>query len=137
MEGKLGHKKFDFSVWNSGKSRSGGYKPYNCGYAGCALGECPVIFPGKWVFGNDQGAPALMENKHSTIIDSLEEATVFFGISINEAAHLFIPGSQEFSEYGGMPLQDNATRQQVAMNIYAFIEVKKAVGEVEGVEATV
>lgn len=36
--GELGHEVFDFTVYGG------------CGFAGCALGECPTVFPDDWAF---------------------------------------------------------------------------------------
>ena len=48
LHGKLGHEKFDFSNFN--------FTPHKmlisneCGTLGCALGECPIIWPDEWTF---------------------------------------------------------------------------------------
>lgn len=42
MHGKLGHKRFDFNEYNL---PSEGFDEKGCGTAGCAIGECPIVFP--------------------------------------------------------------------------------------------
>lgn len=112
MEGKLGHKKFDFTSWNDGKA-------YKCGYSGCAIGECPIVFPKAWHF--DAESDPVLKGNHSPSASGED----FFGISCNEFWHLFSHGAQDIAEYGGMPLSERATPRQVAMNILCFIEVKR------------
>jgi hypothetical protein len=124
MEGQLGHKKFDFLTWNRHRDNVFDGPKYKCGYAGCAIGECPIVFPGSWVF-SIAADPVLKENKDKMGAHPFDDAKEFFALDREETEHLFVPDHQDYSRFGGMPLGENATRQQVAMNIYAFIEVKK------------
>jgi len=113
--GKLGHQRFDFSQLNSKA------EPYSCGTAGCALGECPIVFPKLWRF-NGVADPAL---KHEGSGDSFWDAEIFFGLTDEESSHLFNPESQHPLRFGGEHLHGDATRRQVARNIEAFIKVKE------------
>ena len=110
--GQLGHEVFDFSTYNNSGEPS-------CGTAGCALGECPIIWPNKWRFDRD-GAPIIKSKPfpHSS-------ATVFFKIDSDEAGHLFYPNKQKPNLYGGKELDETATRYEVAANIREFIKVKQ------------
>lgn len=118
-KGKLGHKKFNFAVYNGGKDGLQ-LEENGCGYAGCAIGECPFVFPGQWTFR--AGWPRLTRGSFDyTSGDGAE----FFGLVSFEFSHLFKPGSQFPPSYGGKVLQRNATRKQVAKGIRAFIAHKE------------
>ena len=107
--GQLGHKVFDFSTYNS-NGASSNYAPV-CGTNGCAIGECPILFPEDWKFDND-GMPILL---NGTVRD-------FFEITNEQYLHLFIPEDQQPEKFGGKILDGSATRYEVAANIRAFIE---------------
>lgn len=115
--GNLGHKKFDFDNYN--RAKTGGYVPYKCGYAGCAIGEMPILFPDEWRFDND-GFPVL---KGKDVFEMpIDSGVEFFEISDGEYSHLFVPNNQLPFRYGGDFLSDNATPKQVASNIRAFVK---------------
>lgn len=122
--GKLGHKKFDFSAWNRTRFHDNA-KPYTCGYAGCAIGECPIVFPRDWGFTASGGVGL---NGDSAYVE--KDAREFFGLLESELYHLFVPSMQRVSLYGGKMLGGKATRKQVAKNIRIFIEKFKS-GELE------
>lgn len=83
--GKLGHERFDFSRYNN--------EPNKCGTAGCALGECPVLWPEQWKWdGNDP----LLRDKWETD----ESAHEFFGLDDFECDHLFYPEMQDTESFG-------------------------------------
>jgi len=107
MWGTLGHKKFDFSTYNST------HEP-TCGTAGCAIGECPVIW-GEWRF-NYEGKPRLGENCSCS-----NSGAEWFGINHAEYIHMFVPNSQNTDNFGGRSLKNFSNRYQVAANIKAFI----------------
>ena len=107
--GQLGHKVFDFSTYNS-NGESSIYAP-ECGTNGCAIGECPILFPEDWKF-DGYGMPILL---NGSIRD-------FFGIDPEQYRHLFIPYEQQPEKFGGKILDGSATRYEVAANIRAFIE---------------
>jgi len=116
MTGKLGHEKFNFELLNVDSNNKD--LPYKCGTSGCALGECPIIFR-SWEF-EKTGFPVL-KNRFFTVQTS---ANIFFGVDDDESNHLFYPSIQTIENYGGKKLYGNATRKQVARNIYAFIKIK-------------
>ncbi len=111
--GVLGHKEFDFDQFNTGLRGEKG-----CGTVGCALGECPIVFPKSWKFGGyTKMLPGLKRGKLYTY----EAAEKFFGVSGAASQHLFCPSAQNTQEFGGNDLDRNATRHQVAANIRAFV----------------
>lgn len=132
--GKLGHKFFDFSEYSFTDSEDGRKRnPYHCGTAGCALGECPVVFPKSWRFLKGDTPffvrilPALpCEPKPLTNGRDrpFRSACRFFELSADEAEHLFYPNGQRPLRFGGRTLDQDATRKQVARNMRAFIKVK-------------
>lgn len=122
--GKLGHKKFNFGVFNADKHSWSVEKPYSCGYAGCALGECPVLFPRKWQFAAD-GSPVLSttdrDNENTLPTD---EAAEFFGITRKECALLFVP-YEGIAQWNRHVLGEHATKKQVAASIRRFVAWKE------------
>lgn len=116
-KGKLGHKRFDFSQYNNV------LKP-ECGTAGCAIGECPIVFPSNWKF-DERGAPVLKRFRRANpVFQTINSGEIFFDLDDNEFAHLFTPEQQLPDTYGGKILTSKATRKQVAANIRAFVESK-------------
>ncbi len=125
-KGKLGHKKFYFGAWNTTADLTQLYDN-GCGTAGCAVGECPFVFPRHWAF--KRGHPVLrgveripyghVELNATPVVHSMD----FFGLSKNEAWSLFLPYNQPAD---GKQLRRDATRKQVAANIRAFIKRKLA-----------
>ena len=89
-----------------------------CGTAGCAIGECPIIFPEDWYF-DLWGLPVIKEKEHT-----MQIGTYFFNISADEYRHLFVPHVQKPVLYGGKLLTASATRYEVANNILEFIKAK-------------
>lgn len=115
MRGKLGHKKFDFSTYNSFSPNN----PSGCGTNGCAIGECPIVFPRQWKFAKGSGAPILRcEDTHY----EQDSGQIFFDVGMREYEHLFIPEMQNPSRFGGVHPGFKATRKQVARNILPFVK---------------
>lgn len=117
--GKLGHDRFDFNYYNA---------KFNCGTAGCAIGECPTVFPDDWILSGAD-LPIYREARydcglHGTVCES---GMAFFEISRLVYEHLFIPLGQRAGQFGGETLTRSATKEQVAANIRAF--VAKAVAD--------
>jgi hypothetical protein len=116
--GKLGHKRFDFAHWNQADD---GNRQYDgCGTSGCAIGECPILFPKSWEFSD--GLPVLKgitRVEYATPVT--KSARSFFGLEYRQFQHLFLPNSQEVEEFGGKKLGDNARRKSVARNIREFV----------------
>lgn len=115
--GKLGHAEFDFGNFNVGhKCKPKGWKPpvKGCGTRGCAIGECPIVFPNEWYFSDTHKVP----------LTKTGDSHGFFGLKPEEYYHLFIPGCQEPNRYGGQELDGKATRTEVADNIRDFLKIK-------------
>ena len=120
--GELGHKKFDFRQYNLQKN---GFSPdpYSCGYAGCAIGECPIIFPEDWVF--NKIAKPVLKNFTSDNFDDPSECTAkFFDLRELEVKFLFYPGKRIITKKGLITYSpsEKATRQQIAKHIKKFVE---------------
>lgn len=114
--GKLGHKVFYFGTYNDEGNQ--GFDKNGCGTTGCAIGECPIIFK-DWKFKGFNLDPVY--KNYLSIDYSVEN---FFGINNQEFLHLFIPVSQNIPDFGGVMLNINATKKQVAKNIELFIKFK-------------
>jgi len=114
-KGKLGHERFDFNTVHKNHSHKKGF----CGTAGCAMGECPVVFPRHWEFLEYD--VAIKGQPHSGFYSGAK----FFGLSAEEHNHLFMPGYQNVESYGGRYLGVRAKRESVASNIRAFLKKKK------------
>lgn len=119
-KGKLGHKTFDFSQFNGGFEPD---QPLNtCGTAGCAIGECPIIFKKQWFF-DDEGIPNVYGCSNS-----FSSAKEFFKLGYFEYITLFTPESEsdDYSFNKVKRLTKKATPKQVAANIRRFIKYKKS-----------
>jgi hypothetical protein len=114
MHGKLGHQAFDFKTYNS-RDSVGEYnynlRLRNCGTAGCALGECPFVFK-EWYF--DVAYNPVFGSHFSPKMSAID----FFDISWEEVDHLFMPRMQLEHPI----LEEHSSRQEVAENIYRFID---------------
>lgn len=104
LHGQLGHKVFDFGQYNDCTEA-------RCGTAGCAIGECPIVWPNEWEF-NDKGGANLVKSGYTNPIDSGAE---WFDLSVKEYSLLFLPG------IGKYRVSSNATRYEVAQNIIDFV----------------
>lgn len=126
-EGLLGHKYFDFQVFNSFEY---GWKaedlkgPHGCGTHGCAIGECPVVFEDDWYFEGTFQKPYLrnvpVRNLYDTKI-SFEHASIFFSLTEDQTYLLFLPDAELIDGVPISPLGEKATRYEVAQNIKAFV----------------
>jgi len=118
-KGKLGHERFDFGVINIG----GGF--YECGTAGCAMGELPIAFPDHFRFGEDDSASVpIRKDRHPG--DWVDGIRLFFGINGIEMNHLFYSFFQKPVTYGGVMLYQDASKELVASNIRVFVAKKLA-----------
>jgi hypothetical protein len=119
--GKLGHEQFDFGHYNVDLDlNAAGPK---CGAFGCAIGECPILFPDDWKF-DGCGLPSLRIGS----VYASSDARSFFDIDISECDHLFYPDSQVPDLHGGVNLGICATKEEVAANIRSFVALKKGAG---------
>lgn len=104
--GVLGHEKFDIKNWNIRKISENG-----CGTAGCAIDECPIVFPEFWEFRLElaYNLPKLKGEKLGIIMSGEK----FFEINEEEFDHLFMGYTYDIS---------NPTRYDVASRIKKFVE---------------
>jgi hypothetical protein len=125
--GKLGHEQFRFKHLNMNQGPLGPvHCETGCGTMGCAIGECPIAFPGEWEFKG--GVPTLSGEYGPEFADWAFSAQEFFGINHIMMAHLFIPHAQK-ENYGGGELSPSATKEEVARNIRLFVDKVNA-GEI-------
>lgn len=87
----------------------------DCGYVGCALGECGYLFD-EWCF-NKGGDPVLKSFSYPSF--TFTSSMRFFKLNRDDASHLFYPNSQS---YNCEQLSNNATAAEVAYNIINFVE---------------
>jgi hypothetical protein len=85
-------------------------------------GEAPIIWPDTFAYGTYN----IIDCINDTIEYDIENPSrmVFLGLKDDEDEHLFYPDSQTLAMYGGQPLDENATREEVAYNIREFIKIK-------------
>jgi hypothetical protein len=123
-KGKLGHKIFAFQVFNY--SPVGEFDGKGCGTMGCAIGECPFVFPKYWKFVDsgvrNERVPILKTAKSNAPFYSVEE---FFGINGREYDHLFAPLMQQPTLFSGKELGYEAAPEEVASNIREFVKRKE------------
>jgi len=119
------HKRFDFNEVCKGKlDKEGNY----CGSAGCAIGEFPAVWPREWKWGNVYnfyglvGVTVFCKGQRNKTETSFTKVSGFFSITQSQVEHLFTPFKQNSNKFGGERLYKNATAEQVADNIDAFIK---------------
>jgi hypothetical protein len=110
--GKLGHDLFDFNTYHNAQP---------CGTSGCAIGECPTLWPRHW----EMTIGPILRDFQKGVCSIEESACWWFGIDEREFRHLFMPYGQEPRLYGGTHCHQDVTRYEVAANIRAFLEVKR------------
>jgi len=111
--GKLGHDQFNYSIYHDEDI---------CGTAGCAIGECPFVFPEHWVFRRTgrYGVKFLKLKSAKPGQLTRDSSMEFFGLSLAQHQFLFVPGMR------GSPLSVIASRQEVAAHIRKFVEKIRA-----------
>lgn len=117
--GNLAHKKFDFEVYSTHN------REVNiCDSVGCALGECPGLFSAAWSWhhNNIPGIDILNSDGYKESLSSKDSAVRFFGLSREEAGHLFYPGEQDKYLAGYPYLKGSSTREEVGHHLELFIE---------------
>jgi hypothetical protein len=108
------------------------YREYDCGSAGCKIGELPLVFPDDFVFVNglrveDESLSRQVQLKDRDTWSSFEAAEKFFGLTSSQAQHLFSPGLQI---YGEDLLSPWSTREAVNANGLRFCDMVDR-GEIE------
>ena len=124
LKGKLGHKRFDFSVFNQH------YKSNNlCGSRGCALGEMPIVWPKQWRFTGD--GVTCVPRGCITYVNKVK----WLSLSYYDYEYLFFPdnGIKKMTSLGlKESLPKYSTKKQVANNIIQFIkEYEKVKGKIK------
>ena len=116
--GKLGHEKFDFRQYNNVVGPK-------CGTAGCAIGECPIVWPYYWEWSNN-GLPVLNGSDRVSIPRNINKNGVifhvmrWFDINLEQSNYLFVPDSGQCYIHGSV-LPPTATRYEVAAHIRKFV----------------
>jgi hypothetical protein len=113
------HKEFNFSGFNIFPNVESKYP--NCGTAGCAIGEMPAL-DSRFIFSDLFSTKGTMTFGERLV--NAQFISEYFGISNDEAWHLFFPHSQEPQLYGGNHLDGYATIEDVIFNLKAFLELK-------------
>lgn len=114
--GELGHDIFDFTTLHS-------ENPSHCKTMGCALGECPTVWPEWWSMDTSKD-PTLTRPLIRGCYTTLDSAIKFFGLCAAEVHHLFYPNQQSPGEFGGVFLGSGASRWEVADNIVEFVYLR-------------
>jgi hypothetical protein len=114
--GDLGHNHFYFGDYNQN-----GTVTNPCGTQGCAIGECPIVFPDDWEFLEDDGEfLPVLEGYWTPRVSGMD----FFGLDRKEYDGLFIPYC-DLPWDVGLHLASTATQWEVAQNIRRFVEWKE------------
>lgn len=116
-QGLLAHRVFNFCVYNRG------FIDHNtgCGTHGCAMGECPAIWPERWKW---EGSSVCYRRKPRGVgpkfraWSPVESGMHFFGISEKLYNLLFVP---KWNEQGVGQLPEVATKEEVADNIEKYV----------------
>lgn len=147
--GTLGHRVFNFSRLNDGTVIN---KDTLCKTNGCAIGECPIVFPEDWEFVemilfSSEIVPVLKNfDKDSNGSPSFKSAELFFDINEKESEILFIPSNyaneneRNNDETGDYMNEEelcfgtkiilrqfgSATKEEIAKHIRYFVELKES-----------
>lgn len=128
--GELMHKEFDFTVWNAIADTRQEFGRNGCGTVGCAIGECPMVFPEEWEFRETNQdkrrrfSPRLRADYGITVTTPLHDARLFFSLGEGEASGLFLPYYQPPWLDLYCWLGERATAAEVAGGIRRFVEWK-------------
>ena len=148
---KLHHDRFDFGTFSGTLVRGSGFGRV-CETLGCALGECPAVFPDSWGFlprddeWEDRAHPQIYPRlKGNPGLSPGQGAQKFFGISHHMVGHLFHARSQVdlahpeafrnafYNNEAYLPTEKQlgvrATKEEVAANIEAFCDWAERTGQ--------
>lgn len=114
---------FDLTVFHKENAPTG---LNACTTVGCAIGECPYIWPDAWVFDHVTKLPVLRAKELGTLwrFDSnsvIAHAREWFGLSEDEVNHLFMPAYMVDDIEEGSVLPADASADEVLANIRKFI----------------
>jgi hypothetical protein len=132
LTGELGHEYFEFSHFNHGKHHDPKKVEIRCGSRGCALGECPIVFPEDWMFTlydykkEYSSFPVLSIGRRK---DTFVDAMIFFDINDHETQVLFNPYMTSFVlRIDGViirTLSKFASKEEVANQLIEFVKLKE------------
>lgn len=114
---KLGHKEFDFEIYDNGY---GG----ECGTAGCMAGELPFIWPDKWrLCTSPLKNHPILKGGSVYILSTEWHLMQWFGLDAGMVKHLFYPHFQDTDKYGGKKmLNSSSKKEEVVENLREFIK---------------
>lgn len=90
-----------------------------CGTVACAAGHCPAIWPENWRWRDE--TPVL---RNSADCWGAESQQRWFGLTEDEAAHLFMPGEQRKRFGWTYQLKEGSRRETWCRMAEAFLESK-------------
>ena len=82
------------------------------------ISQLPRIFRNEWTF-SELGEYVWKDDPHQRTISSL---LGFFGISVSQLLHIFIPGCQSLPLYGGVVLSPYSKSKEIGFNIIHLIQ---------------
>jgi len=95
------------------------YAKRHCGYAGCAVGEMPAVWPKKFTWQLNNGVVSIEDSGDILFFPSnVELAGDFFNLSAQGTSHLFLPTCQHYGRQVGV----SATADRVGKHILKFVE---------------
>ena len=122
-----GHVTFDFSTY-----RLGTPSEKHCGTAGCALGECMVLWPERFTINPSYAEGLYVDGRAMSGV----WAGAFFGISSEAALALFWPCHERWWAPGEGWLTGTATAEEVARSIRMFVSATEALASAAQAEDT-
>ncbi len=123
ISGKLGTNKFDFGVWFE---KAENVKTNLCKTSGCAIGQCPFVFPKDWRISEHGNFNSDILLKRDSTNDISGDGVKFFNITNDEFDALFMPGGYvSVGDKKTWTLGDKAKPRRVGQNILRFIELRK------------
>ena len=82
------------------------------------ISQLPRIFRNEWTFSK-HGEYIWKDDQYHRTISSL---LGFFGLSVSQLTHIFIPGCQSLPLYGGVVLSPYAKSKEIGFNIIHLIK---------------
>lgn len=96
-------------------------------FENCAVTQLVAIFPNDWEFRLAPNEPdklyPLLKDKN--YLFPYTSCRAYFGLTVSQYDHLFTPTLQKPEQYGGVMLDEHATKEQVAENILAYCKLLK------------